>query len=132
MSTQPQAPLYLPPKTELEAYALASSLEQAKALEAKARPILEQARAIANRACRLVLEAQGYELSGSEEAFLGELDGKPVVVVRGDPAEKPELERGIPTIGNIDPEKQAAEVARIMAERETARGAEAELEEPSS
>lgn len=86
MSTPPRAPLYLPPQTELEAYALASGLEQAKALEAQAKPILEQAQRIARRSVTLVLESQGYQLSGSEEAFLGELEGRPVVVVRGTPA----------------------------------------------
>ena len=79
----------LSPASELEAFAMRTSLEEAKALQAQAAPFIAQAKKAVSRGVRLVLEAQGYALSGTEVATLGEQNGRVVIVIQGEPEEPP-------------------------------------------
>lgn len=79
----------LAPASALEAFALQTCLEEARARQAQAAPYMQQAQAAVKRGVDLVLEAQGYTLTGSEVATIGSQNGKPVLVIQGEPEAKP-------------------------------------------
>lgn len=115
-TTAPPTTRTLAPASPLEAFALQACLEEARARQAQAAPYMQQAQAAVKRGVDLVLEAQGYTLTGSEVATIGSQDGKPVLVIQGEAEAKAVEPEGIPFDKLRAAREDEAEIEREWAE----------------